>query len=241
MSNPFKKGDKVRTLVDIKDAYQEVWHEAGSVDEVTKIASDGEGLMFSTKLGTHYTNVEMVDPVEKSLLNKHLVLELKLHALVDQGKCDSEEADDLRDEMDNPECYWKLTEEQRDLTNKLSAALNDERDVREGKGKLTMRRYYKFTECNDWEGEEWNFYIPLTDEEVERVKFLITKNEDAYSLKDITLTEEEVDEIIKTNNDERYEAYYTAPHNKCSGINLPDKIDMEEDDPFYKGQCWVKG
>lgn len=237
MSNPFKVGDKVRVLVDIKDAYQEVWHEAGSVDEITKIASDGEGLMFSTKLGTHYTNVEMVEPLEKSPLSQYIMLTLELHALINDGKLESQEADDIRDDMEIFH-YRKMTQEQNDLVDSLSGALNAETDVREGKEPLTIRRFHKFTEVNDSEGETWYFYIPLTDEEIEKIKTTISDDpEEAYALSNETLTEEEVDIIIKHCNDG---IGYMAPHNKCSGINLPDEIDMERDDPFYKGECWIE-
>jgi len=56
--NPYKVGDKVRLLVDVKDAYQETWHSEGSVVKITRIHKDGEGLMFDSNLGIHFTLVE---------------------------------------------------------------------------------------------------------------------------------------------------------------------------------------
>lgn len=55
--NRFKIGDKVRLLHPIKDAYQETWHDKGDILEIKYIASDGEGLMFDSNLGIHYTKV----------------------------------------------------------------------------------------------------------------------------------------------------------------------------------------
>lgn len=57
IEHPFKVGDMVKIDEDIKDAYGEVWHEAGDELEITKIADDGEGLMFSSNLGIHCTKV----------------------------------------------------------------------------------------------------------------------------------------------------------------------------------------
>lgn len=59
-NNPYKKGDKVRLKVSIKDAYQEVWHEKGEILEIKAIHNDGKGLMFWSDLGTHFKNVEPV-------------------------------------------------------------------------------------------------------------------------------------------------------------------------------------
>jgi hypothetical protein len=41
----------------IRDSYQEIWHDAGAVMQVTSIASDGEGLMFDSQLGIHFSDV----------------------------------------------------------------------------------------------------------------------------------------------------------------------------------------
>jgi hypothetical protein len=55
--NPFKPGDWVRLMHPIRDSYQEIWHDAGAVMQVTSIASDGEGLMFDSQLGIHFSIV----------------------------------------------------------------------------------------------------------------------------------------------------------------------------------------
>ncbi len=59
--NPFKPGDKVRIGRDIKDAYQEVWHHKGEILKVRSIAEDGEGLMFGSGLGIHFSEVESIE------------------------------------------------------------------------------------------------------------------------------------------------------------------------------------
>lgn len=60
MKNPIKKGDLVRLNVRIKDAYDEVWHEKGDELPVAYIHPDGVGVMFSSDLGTHFKNVELI-------------------------------------------------------------------------------------------------------------------------------------------------------------------------------------
>jgi hypothetical protein len=56
-TNPFKPGDWVRIGHDIKDAYRETWHNEGDIEQVSYIAKDGEGLMFASQLGIHFTQV----------------------------------------------------------------------------------------------------------------------------------------------------------------------------------------
>jgi len=83
--NPYKVGDKVKILRDIKDSYHEIWHEKGDVLEVVSIDGDGEGLFFSSQLGIHFTEVE---PVKKEL--------------EDQDEWDADTDEDSEDELDTP-------------------------------------------------------------------------------------------------------------------------------------------
>jgi len=57
-SNPFKVGDWVRLGHELRDSYQEVWHDKGEVLQVVSIAEDGAGLMFHSQLGIHFSNAE---------------------------------------------------------------------------------------------------------------------------------------------------------------------------------------
>jgi len=56
--NPYKVGDWVILQVDIRDAYEEIWHNKGDKVRVKYIAPDGNGLMFDSDLGTHWKNVK---------------------------------------------------------------------------------------------------------------------------------------------------------------------------------------
>ena len=58
--NPYRVGDIVRLGHDLKDAYGEVYNGEGEEEEVISIADDGEGLMFRSNLGIHFTEVEPV-------------------------------------------------------------------------------------------------------------------------------------------------------------------------------------
>jgi hypothetical protein len=44
-----------------------------------------------------------------------------------------------------------------------------------------MLEYFKFTETNEWEGETWNFYVPLTEEQEARVRELIASRHEHES------------------------------------------------------------
>lgn len=96
--------------------------------------------------------------------------------------------------------------------------------------------YVRFTENNDWEGEEWSFYIPVEGNE-EAIKFLDEKvcgNE--YSLMKERLTEKEVGTLERFGGEG-----YMKNHNKLVGIldykKLEKAIDTsgEDGDPLYKG------
>ncbi len=95
-------------------------------------------------------------------------------------------------------------------------------------------KYYKFTENNDWEGESWNFYLPLTDEQHQKLTELIVEMDETYRLAVKPLDESTVDAKHGKGS-----TTYMDKHNKCGPVKeLPDKIDWEKDDPFYKGQFW---
>lgn len=57
MKNPYKPGDWVRLKSTVKDGYGDEWHHKGDVEKIKYIASDGEGLMFESHMGVHFTQV----------------------------------------------------------------------------------------------------------------------------------------------------------------------------------------
>jgi hypothetical protein len=61
-SNPYKPGDLVVLKNDIRDGYGDTWHSKGDKVRVQSIAEDGQGLMFSSQLGTKWTNVDPCKP-----------------------------------------------------------------------------------------------------------------------------------------------------------------------------------
>lgn len=95
-----------------------------------------------------------------------------------------------------------------------------------------MGDYLRFTEENDWEGETWNFYIPIENNEaaLSHLRTLI-EGQNQYELG----TEPFSKKTVKT-LDRNSRVEYMALENRLSGILLlPDRIDWENDDPFYKG------
>ena len=111
----------------------------------------------------------------------------------------------------------------------------------------TEPKLYKFTENNDWEGEEWEFFVLLADGEhavlVELLEKVGEYNE-SYTLSEETFTEEEVRVLVDNADEEGY----MPSHNYAGRVAnpLPEAADFEESDPFYKGRfaeeyCSIKG
>lgn len=94
-----------------------------------------------------------------------------------------------------------------------------------------MKIYTIFRECNDWEGETWNFYIPTEGNESEIAKLaLAIKNSPEYSLEG-SIDESDVDVLVKHD-----EGGYMAFHNKLSGkLSIGTLHITVDDDPLYKG------
>lgn len=91
--------------------------------------------------------------------------------------------------------------------------------------------YIQFSENNDYEGETWHRYIPVAGNEkaIERLRELVNaqepdaeEDEDSeesggpFGLREGTLTETEVDVLVKYANDDS--TTYSAAHGKLEGI-----------------------
>jgi hypothetical protein len=105
---------------------------------------------------------------------------------------------------------------------------------------MTDKKFYTFSENNDHEGETWNFYISLTDEEaihfstvMEQASVEAEEFPYEFDAKD-TLTEKEVDFLVK-----RSRGGYMSEHNKVKSLKKPilelTTDDFLENDIFYKG------
>lgn len=101
-----------------------------------------------------------------------------------------------------------------------------------------MKTYAKFTEINDWEGETWNFYIPIKGNEkaMDLIDALIDGREEYFLRRGKAFTEQEIDALCARESS----TSYMNKHNKVSKIlELPESVDFDaDDDPFYKGKCW---
>lgn len=100
-----------------------------------------------------------------------------------------------------------------------------------------MTQFVKFTENNEWEGEEWHFWIPLDGNEdaLARLQKALDGS-DEYSLDLTPVPEGEVDVLIK-HTDQGYMDY----HNKLTGtlrLSEDDFANLHGDDGdiFYKGR-----
>ncbi len=132
------------------------------------------------------------------------------------------------------------------------------------------RKYYRFREENEHEGETWNFYIPLNEAELALVKKAVKdahdfyEGESPYALNGKkTYTESEVDFLLREGNvyssDDRGEDFdgecdedenqsicgYYPEFNKCDIISSEtlEKLSNgwhDDDDFFYKAQSWTR-
>lgn len=103
-----------------------------------------------------------------------------------------------------------------------------------------MREFFKLTECNEWEGERWHFYIPFEiNEEAysELWDFFESKEWEPYEIAEDLIPENEVDILVKYT-----ESGYLSFHNKLDGIlnmskikSAISKFNSKEEDCFYKG------
>ena len=90
----------------------------------------------------------------------------------------------------------------------------------------------RFTECNDWEGETWNFYVWMDSSTESRLRSILEiDGADAYSLSEKEFTKEKVEKLM----DRKSRSTYMDDHNLCGILHLPDEITFPEKDPFYKG------
>jgi hypothetical protein len=98
------------------------------------------------------------------------------------------------------------------------------------------KKYYRFTEENDWEGETYNFYLNLTDKQLSQLQNILYKmGEDMPYLLDVTpIDEKEVNTLCKNSY-----GGYMAFENKVENPKIPNKV-KSGDDPFYKGGQWEK-
>lgn len=96
-----------------------------------------------------------------------------------------------------------------------------------------MKKYIKFREYNDWEGEVWNWFIPIegNDKSIEKLKKLIKDSE--YSISNKEYSEKDVDLLIS----EESRTGYFNENNKLIGIlEIPDNINSNNISEYlYKG------
>lgn len=103
------------------------------------------------------------------------------------------------------------------------------------------KKYYEFVENNDHEGESWSFYVPLTEEEYLHLQNVLSNftQEQPYVLEEDEISEKDVDKLVK-----KSKSGYMPFHNKCSGSKVALLAvtfeDIEDDDPFYKGNIWIR-
>lgn len=99
----------------------------------------------------------------------------------------------------------------------------------------TTRLYYEVTENNEWEGETWHFFVPLTEAEVALLRAYIEAAGPAYTLSDEPVSEEEIEECMELEGD----TTYLSEYNKCAPLTraLPESFDPDND-LLYKGSLF---
>ena len=103
-----------------------------------------------------------------------------------------------------------------------------------------MKKYIKFTENNDWEGESWNFYLELdgNEKEIKKLQELLTD----YEINDFALRNEfdesDVDILVK-HTDSSYLHYENKIEGKFNIEKLEEEIKKNKDNALYKGKICV--
>lgn len=108
---------------------------------------------------------------------------------------------------------------------------------------MEIMNYYTFEENNEWEGETWNFHVPLTKEQRDSIAHIIESTDEfdsPYHISNYTLSEKEVDNKVKKSR-----SGYMKFHNKCEPLSEfqidalnQGTFNILENDIFYKGQFW---
>lgn len=107
-----------------------------------------------------------------------------------------------------------------------------------------MRKFIKFTEFNDWEGETWNFYILKEGnyEALLELKHLLEATEmtDEFAVFDSDVPENTVDVMCNAGNKGSRNSYIPE-YNKLEGKLdvsdlIPDYKKLHE--KLYKGKIW---
>lgn len=106
-------------------------------------------------------------------------------------------------------------------------------------------KYYIFTEHNDYEGETWNFYVPMEKIHRDIIAQAVESTaefDSPYQISDKSYDETEVNFILMNI---KSSTSYLPEFNKCGPINqilldklLDQSVNITENDPFYKGSCW---
>lgn len=109
------------------------------------------------------------------------------------------------------------------------------------------KQFYQIIETNDNEGEVWNFYVPLTEDEADHLDTVFAcadeSFQESFEFGNEAIAEAEIDILVKRGNGR---SGYMPAHNKCSGTSLdilalPVGEETEElYDQLYKGGCWIK-
>ncbi len=98
---------------------------------------------------------------------------------------------------------------------------------------MSDMEWYKFTEVNDNEGEEWNFYLLLNQEEVDHLQTLT--DDYFYTLDVEPIPESEVDILVKHSSDDGYMPEHQKVGRPRINILDIDPESLEENDVLYKG------
>lgn len=106
-----------------------------------------------------------------------------------------------------------------------------------------MTKYVRFSENNDWEGEEWHVYIPLegNEDQLRRLRDAIPEDyQEVYSLSTNTFSESQVEALMAGGGS----TTYLAEHTQAGGLLvLPDDLSQQwwDNHPLYKHGIFAFG
>jgi hypothetical protein len=95
-----------------------------------------------------------------------------------------------------------------------------------------QRQYFEITENNDWEGETWHFFVPLTPNEEQKLRQYVKAGGPAYRMAVEAVALINIEVLMGHEGSTTYYGEFC----RCAPLEkpIPDAFDSENDQ-LYKG------
>jgi hypothetical protein len=105
---------------------------------------------------------------------------------------------------------------------------------------MDARTYYEITEDNEWEGETWHFFVPLTPAEASALRTYVEAAGPNYNMSEAPVSDEDIETLTSRPGNTTYLPEYS----RCEILDqaIPAFFDSDND-LLYKGGLFrqIKG